>query len=346
VAKNVKPKKILSYIVCALVIFVVACGPTEIERDDIYIPEEIVEIEPPYEPEEIDLCEEIEEPGEPDFSAYPQFHLTILHTNDWHGNLDNVPMYATLVREIRAERDNVLLLDGGDIYRRGPLQELRGAAEIAVMNAMGYDALVFGNNEFPRTNDVMFNISDHPILHLAEFPVLLANATLDGEYIAGLEPYIIVEMEDVEVAIIGVTSPKPWDRNYDFTERYSFECPVISLARYVEKVGEYSDIQIALSHAGIVLDLRMRGVSAIIGGDSHRILREPIVLHDGDRLIPVVQAGGERYHYLGQLDLYFAEIDGEWILFEFYGRLLCIEDVEPCAEILEIIEYFTALVRG
>jgi len=96
-----------------------------------------------------------------DLSEFNQFHLTVLHTNDWHGILHEVPMFATLVQEIRDETENVLLLDGGDLYRRGPFEEFRGAVEIAVMNAMGYDALVFGNNDFPITDEELFYVSEH-----------------------------------------------------------------------------------------------------------------------------------------------------------------------------------------
>jgi len=279
-----------------------------------------------------------------DISGFNQFHLTILHTNDWHGVLHNVPMYSTLVQEIRAERENVLLLDGGDIYRRGPFEELHGTAEIAVMNAMGYDALVFGNNDFPRNDEELFHVSQHTILQQAEFPVLCANVTLDGEFVEGFEPFIIATMQDINIAIIGVTSPKPWDRNFDFTQRYLFECPLIVVERLTEETSEISDIQIVLSHAGFDLERQMSGVSAVIGGDDHRILRAPYVINDGDRRVPVVQAGGENNHFLGRLDLHFVEIDEAWILHDFYGSLLSVEDVTPDPEIQSIINYYRAML--
>ncbi|MCL1844138.1 MAG: metallophosphoesterase [Defluviitaleaceae bacterium] len=276
---------------------------------------------------------------EPDFSLFNQFHLTILHTNDWHGVLHNVPMFATLVREVREERENVLLLDGGDLYRRGPLEELNGAVEMAIMNAMGYDALVFGNNDFPKTDEELFHVSQHTIVQLADFPVLLGNATLDGEIVEGMEAYIIITKQYVDIAVLGVTSPKPWDREYHFTERYLFEDPVAAVERMTAETADRADIQIVLSHAGFQFDRQMSGVSAVIGGDDHRVVN--YVITDGDRRVPVVQAGGERNHFLGQIDLYFAEVDGEWVLFEFYARLLSTDDVAPCPEILGIIEYYT-----
>ncbi|MDR0273131.1 MAG: metallophosphoesterase [Clostridiales bacterium] len=197
--------------------------------------------------EETETVEAFLPEPEINFTEFEQFHLTILHTNDWHGVLDNVPSYATLVREIRDETENVLLLDAGDLYRRGPFEELAGEAEIAVMNAMGYDAVVFGNNDFPRTDEELFNISQHTIVQMAEFPVMLGNVTLDDEYADGFEPYIIITFEDIDVAIIAVTSPKPWDRGFDFTSRYLFEDPVLAVERLAEETADISDIQIALT---------------------------------------------------------------------------------------------------
>ena len=49
------------------------------------------------------------------------FKLTVLHTNDIHGNIDSLPQYSTVVNEIRKKEKNVLLLDSGDIFLRGCL---------------------------------------------------------------------------------------------------------------------------------------------------------------------------------------------------------------------------------
>jgi len=302
-------------------------------NEETYVPEET--------PNEVDLYEE-EEPL--NIYGLNQFHLTILHTNDWHGILHNVPRYATIVNEVRAERENVLLLDGGDIYRRGPFEALHGATEIAIMNAMGYDALAFGNNDFPRNDREFFHVSQHPMLQYANFPILLGNTTLDGEIVEGFEPYIIVTKQDINIAIIGVTSPKPWDRNFDFTTRYLFEDPVLAVERMTEEVYEKSDIQIVLSHAGFEFDRQMCGVSAVIGGDDHRVLRQPYVINVDGRRVPVVQAGGERSHFLGRLDLYFVEIDEVWILHDFNGQLLNVADVTPDQEIQDIINYYRIIV--
>lgn len=73
----------------------------------------------------------------------PQFyHLTVIHTNDFH---DYAPYAlarkATIINQIRAEAPNVLLVDAGDLYVRGPYHKIfYGEMEMAALNAMHYDA--------------------------------------------------------------------------------------------------------------------------------------------------------------------------------------------------------------
>ena len=76
------------------------------------------------------------------------FKLTVLHTNDIHGNIDSLPQYSTVVNEIRKKEKNVLLLDSGDIFLRGEYQSFSGMVERDIFCAMGYDAWVPGNNDF------------------------------------------------------------------------------------------------------------------------------------------------------------------------------------------------------
>src|SRR5690606_8445287 len=88
--------------------------------------------------------------------------LTILHTNDVHSRIDPFPMdgsrnqglggaarRATLIKRIRNEERNVLLLDAGDTVQGTPYFNLFGAkVEMELMSKMGYMASTFGNHEF------------------------------------------------------------------------------------------------------------------------------------------------------------------------------------------------------
>ncbi|HMX37228.1 MAG TPA: metallophosphoesterase, partial [Ferruginibacter sp.] len=88
--------------------------------------------------------------------------LTILHTNDVHSRLEPFPMdggrnqglggvaaRAELIRRIRGEESNVLLLDAGDIFQGTPFFNIyKGEPEMRAMAAMGYDAATMGNHDF------------------------------------------------------------------------------------------------------------------------------------------------------------------------------------------------------
>ena len=84
--------------------------------------------------------------------AQPQegdtYELSIIHNNDVHGRMEWLPQFKTLIDEAREETDNLLVLNGGDIFLRGPLQDQQGIPEMTVLNEMGYDAWVPGNNDF------------------------------------------------------------------------------------------------------------------------------------------------------------------------------------------------------
>ena len=54
-----------------------------------------------------------------------------------------------MIKKIRKEEENVLLLDAGDIFQGTPYFNIyKGEPEIKAMTAMGYDAATIGNHDF------------------------------------------------------------------------------------------------------------------------------------------------------------------------------------------------------
>ena len=89
--------------------------------------------------------------------------IRIFETSDIHGYLLDttggeedqfqyrLACIAQVVNEARAggQYDDVLLVDGGDIYQGMPVSNMSmGAAMIAALDAMDYDAVALGNHEF------------------------------------------------------------------------------------------------------------------------------------------------------------------------------------------------------
>ena len=89
--------------------------------------------------------------------------FTILHTNDFHGQLEasgsnpGMARVATVVNGVRTAvgAANTLLVDAGDEMQGSLLSNLgdgtatgKGIPTIGTYNAMGYDVATFGNHEF------------------------------------------------------------------------------------------------------------------------------------------------------------------------------------------------------
>ena len=134
--------------------------------------------------------------------ASPQItKLTILHTNDVHSRIDPFPMDGSrnqglggvarrsqLIREIRVQEPNVLLLDSGDIFQGTPyFNFFGGELEIKLMSEMGYDATTIGNHDFDAGIEGLVSQLPH-----ATFPFINCNYDFDQTLLRGLtKPYQI-----------------------------------------------------------------------------------------------------------------------------------------------------------
>src|SRR5437016_13238668 len=85
------------------------------------------------------------------FAAAQEKHVMIMHTNDIRGHILPGPdaggsaRLATVVRELKPE----LMLDAGGILSGCLIADtFQGEAVVAVMNAMGYDAVAVESSEF------------------------------------------------------------------------------------------------------------------------------------------------------------------------------------------------------
>lgn len=81
------------------------------------------------------------------------FTLSVVGTNDVHGALPRLPIFAGFVNNLRAARaaqkGAVMLIDAGDMFQGTLESNLReGADMIAAYNLLGYSAAAIGNHEF------------------------------------------------------------------------------------------------------------------------------------------------------------------------------------------------------
>jgi 5'-nucleotidase len=151
--------------------------------------------------------------------------ISIVGTNDLHGAVDRLPIFAGYVanlREVRADDGGaVLLIDAGDMFQ-GTLESNlnEGAAVIEAYNALGYTAAAIGNHEFdfgpPGAAATVQEADDDPRGALkaraveAKFPLLTANIR-DVESSTRIKwpnmpAAAVVDASGVKVGVIGVTT--------------------------------------------------------------------------------------------------------------------------------------------
>ncbi len=104
------------------------------------------------------------------FSKPTAKKITILHTNDVHSHIDpfgpddgrnankgGVARRASLIKSIRNENPDTLLLDAGDIFQGTPyFNYFGGELEFKLMSMLEYDLATIGNHDFDNSIDGLY----------------------------------------------------------------------------------------------------------------------------------------------------------------------------------------------
>ena len=243
--------------------------------------------------------------------------FTILHTNDFHGQLQpsgsnpGSARISTYVESVRSGvgAANVLLVDAGDEMQGSLLSNMtQGEATIATYKAMGYDVATFGNHEFDWGQTVLGDRTAQ-----ADYPYVTANIVVNDTgncATAGWTtpafadaPYQIFEMgtapESAKVAFIGVTTAEtPTITIASATAGLCFKDPTESIIHYYAAMkAAGADVIVVLSHLGytdggygygipvygdqtLAKNLNDAGkpVNLIIGGHSHTNLASATIV--------------------------------------------------------------------
>src|SRR5580765_4025797 len=179
--------------------------------------------------------------------------ITILGTTDLHGNIDPIDYYtnkpdnrglakiSTLIKRIRKEQPNVLLIDSGDTIQGTPLESFHGRKNnqppdpmMLVMNSLNYDAMAVGNHEYNFGLKVLEKARSE-----AQFPWLSANTYDKGTSHTHYQPYLIKEIAGVRIGILGLTTPgiPNWDNAQNY-EGLEFREPVSEAQKWVAVLRE------------------------------------------------------------------------------------------------------------
>lgn len=301
--------------------------------------------------------------------------MSVLHTNDLHGRVDQYPMMITTLKEARITRPNNVLLDAGDIFT-GTLyfNEFKGQAALHFMNMMDYDAYAFGNHEFDLA-DASKEVVHEDLINFvknADFPFVAAN--MDFSAHAEFDPYtvtsdtvnvtvedgkiydgIVKEINGEQVGIFGLSSEdivnisSPVDITFQ-----DFATVAAEMVQAFEAAGV--DRIIALTHLGydsdpsVGNDLRLAeevdGIDIIVGGHSHDYLYEPTVItvddEDNAKDPTIIVQAGEYGNALGTLDVLFNDAG---VIEAWKGEILDVNEREADAEAEAALVPFTEAVE-
>jgi 5'-nucleotidase/UDP-sugar diphosphatase len=214
--------------------------------------------------------------------------IVILYTNDEHGWMEpndqngGAPGMMGLWknREDFKIDGPFLILSGGDMWTGPAISTLTsGKSMVEVMNILGYSATALGNHEFDFTIDTL-----RKRLTEMDFPILAANIREreSGKRADFTLPYIIKEVNDVAIGIIGLTTlsvPKT-TKPANVTE-YVFTPYARELREIVPRVkSEGAELIILIGHLchdemrELAPLAREFGIPVIGGGHCHQLFEE------------------------------------------------------------------------
>jgi len=185
-------------------------------------------------------------------AAEPQGDIAILYTNDIHTYIDKVLSYdviAAVKAELANQYEYVLLVDAGDHIQGTAYGSMdKGETIINLMNAAGYDLATLGNHEFDYGMDGRINVTDN----WANFPYVSCNFYNEKDGVKGeavLPPYVIFELGNEKVAILGITTPESFTKSTPAYFQDENGTYIYGISGGEDGAALYADVQAAIDAA-------------------------------------------------------------------------------------------------
>ncbi|MBP1963705.1 bifunctional metallophosphatase/5'-nucleotidase [Paenibacillus aceris] len=264
--------------------------------------------------------------------------LLILHTNDLHSHFEMMPKINAYFEWVRKQwpSDQVLTLDIGDhMDRMSPETEGTNAiANLEIMNATGYDAMVLGNNEgLTFTPEFLGEV----VKEHAHFPILGSNIydKATNQTPDWLLPSLIIEKSGLKIGMLGVTAVYP---AYYELLGWQVTDPIEAVKAHMELMLPHTDLIVVLSHLGLRMDQRMaeelEGIDVILGGHTHHVLEEPLLISG-----TYLAAAGKFGQYAGHIELAYDPAQRR--IAEFQSSVVPMTaDSEDDSRVAALLEHF------
>lgn len=258
--------------------------------------------------------------------------VTILGTSDVHGRFmpwnyatdredrsGSMVQLSTMIRQIRAENPNTILVDCGDAIQDNSVEQFNtGKAQpmVVAMNRMGYDVWNMGNHEFNFGLDVLRHVTKQ-----FRGQVLCGNVYWDSGK-RFMPATTVVKRGGIRVGIIGMDTPMiaEFEKNSDHLKGVVVKNPKDETRKAIAELNGKADVLVGVMHMGVdnENDIPDTGVTdiaaacpelaAIVAGHMHRNV-------SGKTIHGVLVS--EPYKYgqaLTRIDLTFRKENGRFVL--------------------------------
>ncbi|MCM3589812.1 5'-nucleotidase C-terminal domain-containing protein [Brevibacillus borstelensis] len=265
------------------------------------------------------------QPAQAKAAGNSEIKITLLGTSDIHGrfmpwdyeidgpnNNGSLTQLFTMVKQIREENPNTILLDAGDCIQGNSAELFNSHPQspmMVAMNAMKYDAWAFGNHEFNFGLDVLEKISSQ-----YDGPLLAGNIYKEnGERF--LPASTIIEKAGVKIGIIGMNTPmiEDFEKGTDHLNGLVVKNPVDETKKAIKELEGKVDVMIGLMHMGLdnengkpgtgVRDIANANpeLTAIFAGHMHKLVKS-------EEVNGVLITEPDKYGtHLSRIDLTFAK---------------------------------------
>ena len=251
-----------------------------------------------------------------------------------YGRVGGMDRVATVIKAIRADRPDAILLDGGDTWHGSyTCYQTQGQDMVNVMNALAPDAMTF-HWEFTLGSERVAEIVEN-----LPFAALGQNI-FDAEWDEPTElfpPYKMFERGGTKIAVIGQAFPYMPIANprWMFPE-YSFGIRDENMAAMVQEVRDAgAECVVVLSHNGFDVDKKMAsvvpGIDVILSGHTHDALPEPVLVGE-----TIILPSGSNGKFVSRVDLDIR--DGRMMGYKTKLIPIFSDVIEPDAEMAALID--------
>lgn len=257
----------------------------------------------------------------------------------------------TLLDALKAKKDTVFVLDGGDFAMGTLLQSIYSekAAELVLMGETGIQVTTFGNHEFDFYDSGLNKMliaaakSGKKVPELVCANLIPSADAKDGYEKFGVKEYTVIEQNGIKIAVFGLLGAEAYT-NAPLT-KFEYLDMQESAKKTVEKIkqNEKVDMIVCLSHSGLsgeegktedeTLAKNVPGIDVILSAHSHTLLKEPITIGNTH-----IVASGEYGSYFCYADL-SKNASGRWDIKDYSVELIT-KDVKEDETIAAMLDSF------